>query len=77
MKPNSIFSDSGEGRFYFNHSFTFDCPDEFMFCQARHGRAIAAAIQKDNLVGLQFHPEKSQIIGRKLLRKVIEGLLRA
>ena len=77
VRPNPIFENSGEGRFYFNHSFTFDCPDEYRFCVTHHGHAIAAAIQKENLVGVQFHPEKSQAVGRKLLRRMIEGLCHA
>ena len=37
-----------------------------------HGKEIVAAIAKDNLVGLQFHPEKSQNPGLKIIRNFIE-----
>lgn len=63
---------------YFNHSFHFRAPAEYSACVSRLEPAapsFTAAVRRGNVVGLQFHPEKSQVAGRMLLRNVIEGLL--
>lgn len=60
--------------FYFNHSFAVDVPDEYRVATARHGSALVAAIRRDHIVGLQFHPEKSQAAGRALLAALVDGL---
>jgi len=38
-------------------------------------QAFTVAVRRQQIVGLQFHPEKSQLAGRELLKNVIEGLL--
>jgi len=64
---------------YFNHSFVFHAPAEYTAAVSRvddaPDRAFAVAVRRNNIVGLQFHPEKSQLAGRALLKNVIEGLL--
>lgn len=61
---------------YFNHSYAFDAPAEYTVGLARREQAFAAAVRRGRIVGLQFHPEKSQVAGRELLKNVIEGLCR-
>jgi imidazole glycerol phosphate synthase glutamine amidotransferase subunit len=62
---------------YFNHSYVVETPDEFHFCDTRMERPFASGIRRRNVVGLQFHPEKSQAAGREILSNIIEGLCRA
>lgn len=62
---------------YFNHSFAFDAAPEYRIGLARLAQAFTVAVRRENMVGLQFHPEKSQATGRAVLRNVIEGLCRA
>ena len=76
-RPDSLFQPSDGQSFYFNHSHTFNGPDEFQICHSQQGRRFPVVIRRDNVVGLQFHPEKSQAAGRQLLRQVIEGLCNA
>lgn len=54
--------------FYFDHSYAYHSPDPSqVLATAQHGQAFCAAIRQDNLVAVQFHPEKSQISGMKFL----------
>jgi imidazole glycerol-phosphate synthase subunit HisH len=54
--------------FYFDHSFHYLCDYEYVSAQCDYGKPITAAIQKDHIYGVQFHPEKSQNNGLKLFR---------
>lgn len=57
-----------EPRFYFVHSYCVQVDDEaHRLLQAHHGIDFDAAIGRDNIVGAQFHPEKSHRFGMKLL----------
>jgi glutamine amidotransferase len=69
-RPNPLsvgFSD--EIKFYFVHSYFVkveDMANQIMSCN--YGIDFDAAIQKDNIFGAQFHPEKSHRFGMKLLK---------
>ena len=53
---------------YFVHSFQLVCGDATdVLATAEYGGAVTAAIGRDNMVGTQFHPEKSQAAGLMLL----------
>lgn len=53
---------------YFVHSYHLapDDPDHVL-AAVRHGRTVTAMVGRDNIVGTQFHPEKSQATGLKLI----------
>ena len=72
----SLASSDGQA-FYFNHSFYYQGPGEYQVAVSRHASVFAAAIRRGNVVGLQFHPEKSQQAGEVLLKDLIMGLIRA
>ena len=58
-----------ESRFYFVHSFRVHVDqEENSILKAQYGITFDAAIQKDNIYGAQFHPEKSHRYGMSLLR---------
>jgi len=59
--------------YYFDHSYHYQCSDEFVSAYTSVGSNIAAAIQKGNIFGVQFHPEKSHNNGLKLLRSFFNG----
>lgn len=72
-----MFAESDGQSMYFNHSFVFQAPSEYQMAVARLqplARPFAIAVRRNNVVGMQFHPEKSQIAGRRLLSAVIGGL---
>ncbi len=58
------------GEAYFLHSFAFAGDD--VLATTDHGGPIVAAIGRDNLAGVQFHPEKSQRYGLSLLSRFLE-----
>lgn len=60
--------------FYFNHSYVYQGPKEYQICVVRQKNIFPVVIRKENVVGIQFHPEKSQGAGRQLMGTVIEGL---
>ena len=62
-----------EGEAYFLHSYHFVAEDGLdVAAMTDHGGGIVAAVARDNIVGVQFHPEKSQAYGIDLLRRFLE-----
>lgn len=67
--PHWIFDGMYEDpRFYFVHAYHFVCdhPSD-VICTSRYGYEFAAAFASGNVVGVQFHPEKSHKFGMRLL----------
>ncbi len=73
-QAGSFLQPSDGQSFYFNHSYVFDAPEEYRCCVVRVGEAVTVGVRRANVVGFQFHPEKSQQAGRQLLCNAIEGL---
>lgn len=61
------------GEAYFLHSYHF-VPDEghTVAAMSDHGGGLVAAVAQDNIVGVQFHPEKSQAFGLSLLSRFLD-----
>ena len=58
--------------FYFDHSYHLVCDDSFVSAKCSYGEDIVAAVQKDNIFGTQFHPEKSQKNGLLILENFMK-----
>ncbi len=59
--------------YYFVHSFMFECEDQHhILAWTEYGGAVPAAVGRDNIVGVQFHPEKSQKAGLRLIGDFLE-----
>ena len=68
-KPGGLFAGvEGEPYVYFVHSYYLQAEEDVVAATAEYGATIHAAVQKDNLLACQFHPEKSGEVGLKLLR---------
>jgi glutamine amidotransferase len=52
--------------FYFVHSYHFVARQEYVTGICHHGQQVVAAVWKENIFGVQFHPEKSQGMGLKV-----------
>lgn len=68
-KTSRLLNDLGdEARFYFVHSYYVLPENEnVVLMYAKHGYRFTAAIELNNIMGVQFHPEKSHRFGMKLL----------
>ena len=68
-----LFANLGAApQFYFVHGYHLACrSDRAVSAYAVHGDRFTAAIRQDNLLGVQFHPEKSQETGLGLLRNFV------
>ena len=60
---------------YFVHSYMADFIDDQVICYTEYGNVkIPAIVKKDNVIGCQFHPEKSGEVGEKILRAWKESI---
>lgn len=58
--------------FYFVHSFAFRAENrEHIVAEANYGVDFACMLQRENIHGVQFHPEKSQEAGRRLIENFL------
>ncbi len=64
------------GEAYFLHSYHFDAADDAdVLAKTDHGGPLVAAVGRDNIMGVQFHPEKSQSYGINFLKRFLEWQL--
>lgn len=70
ISPDALTENIDVGNaLYFSHSYGIqskDCPEEILGVE--HGMGIVAALRSNNVVGAQFHPEKSGIAGENFLK---------
>jgi len=57
---------------YFVHSYYAENCDDSLVATAEYGKELTAAVQKGNIMGCQFHPEKSGDVGLNILRAFCE-----
>ena len=58
---------------YFVHSYRFACADpSHELARTEYGGPVTAMVGRDNMIGTQFHPEKSQATGLKLLANFLD-----
>jgi glutamine amidotransferase len=60
------------GEAYYLHSYAFEVADPAdVLATTEHGASVTAAVGRDNVVGVQFHPEKSQAYGLAFLERFL------
>lgn len=70
IEKDSIVSSNlyDENRFYFVHSYYVECKcDEDVLFSSNYGLNFVSGFSKENIYGVQFHPEKSHKFGKKIL----------
>ena len=70
VRPRTAHPLVTEGEAYFLHGYAYQ--GEGVLADTDHGAAVTAAIGRDNMAGVQFHPEKSQGYGLALLTRFLE-----
>jgi glutamine amidotransferase len=72
-KKSPLFEGIKQGAdFYFVHSYQLICDDQDdVVATTFYGESVTAAIQKENIFATQFHPEKSQDVGLKLMENFV------
>lgn len=69
LETKGIFKNLEENRFYFVHSFYVLCNnEENILASTNYGQKFTSSISKNNIYGVQFHPEKSHKFGKQLLK---------
>ena len=74
VRPHPLFEGIAPGAHaYFVHSYAMKTRDPaLILATSDYGGAFTAAVGRDNIVGVQFHPEKSQAVGLTLLGNFLE-----
>ena len=76
LKKHQIFENIKNGEdFYFAHSYNFNSKNkDYIYSETRYGGYITAVVIKNNIIGTQFHPEKSQIFGIQFIKNFLEWI---
>ena len=74
VQDNSLLKGIGTSMdFYFVHSYAFEAKDQtHVIASSEYGSKFTAVINKENIYGVQFHPEKSQKAGKILLENFLK-----
>lgn len=71
-RPSALFNNiRGPLTFYFVHSYHLAAATDDVTAVCEHGLTFAAAVERDNIHLVQFHPEKSQTAGLKVLENFL------
>jgi glutamine amidotransferase len=69
---NELMKDENENNYYFVHSYFFDCKSRINeVATTKYGIDFASIISKENIYGVQFHPEKSSRQGLRILKNFV------
>ncbi len=74
-RPHPLLDGLADGAYvYFVHSYFCDAPDEVVIATSDYGRDFPAVVGRDNVLGVQFHPEKSQAVGLRMVESFVRSL---
>ena len=75
-RPHPVLDGIEDGaHVYFVHSYYCDAPDEVVIAASDYGREFPAIVGRGSVLGLQFHPEKSQGVGLRLAANFVQGVV--
>ena len=75
QKDNALFDNTKETRFYFVHSYSVSCSNQSdILTTTNYGKVFVSSFLKENIIGAQFHPEKSHKFGMKFFKVFLESV---
>ena len=72
VKEDLIFSGITRLAFYHNHSYALPSPSPFEIANIQYSEKFVVAARNENVIGVQFHPEKSHSSGEQLMKNFIK-----
>lgn len=60
--------------FYFVHSYVMSCRDTDVAATSTYGKNFVSAVQRNNIFGVQFHPEKSSNLGTQFFSNIVQEI---
>jgi len=75
QKDSNLYRDNDDKnrRFYFVHSYAVECSDSSdILTTTEYGYEFVSSFEKENIIGCQFHPEKSHKYGMRLFKNFVE-----
>ena len=77
-RPHPILDGVAEGSYvYFVHSYYCDAPEDVVVASSDYGREFPAIVGRGSVLGVQFHPEKSQEVGLRMVASFVRMVGRA
>ncbi len=74
-RPHPLLDGLADGSYvYFVHSYFCEAPDDVVIASSDYGRDFPAVAGRDNVLGVQFHPEKSQAVGLRMVANFVRSL---
>jgi glutamine amidotransferase len=71
-RPHPLLERVPDGSYvYFVHSYYCDAPADVTLARTDYGRELPAVVGRANVLGVQFHPEKSQEVGLRLIESFV------
>jgi len=74
LQSHNIFNNSTDGYVYFVHSYYAETTSEVILAATDYNGQIPAIVGKANVLGMQFHPEKSGSVGMALLENWVKSI---
>jgi len=74
-RPHPLLDGLADGSYvYFVHSYFCDAPEEVVIASSDYGRDFPAIVGRGSVLGVQFHPEKSQGVGLRMVANFVRSL---
>ncbi len=74
-RPHPLLDGLADGSYvYFVHSYFCDAPPEVVIASLDYGPDFPAVVGRGNVLGVQFHPEKSQAVGLRMVANFLRSL---